>query len=90
MLYGGATSFHRHRHRHRHVLVPELLDGPVAMERWAGERAELALAIKLLVRNVLSSARITNLIHVEITTAARADDIVKAVEIPNEVLQRAR
>ncbi|ONI87332.1 hypothetical protein ALI22I_23200 [Saccharothrix sp. ALI-22-I] len=78
MLYGRAASFQRHRH----MLVPALLDGPVAIERWTGHRVELGLAVKLLVRKVLSATAITNLIHVEVTTAAKAADVVKAVEVP--------
>ncbi|MPZ81910.1 MAG: hypothetical protein GEV28_16555 [Actinophytocola sp.] len=77
-LYGGVASFEPHRQ----VLIPRLLDGPVSIERWTGQRLELALASKFLVRRALSAEAVTNLVHVEITTADRAANLLKAVEIP--------
>jgi hypothetical protein len=77
-LYGRVASFERNRH----AIIPRLLDGPVSIERWTGHRLELALPSKFLVRRVLSTEAITNLVHVEITTAIRAANVLKAVEIP--------
>jgi hypothetical protein len=77
-LYGGVASFERNRH----LLVPRLLNGPVLIERWTGHRLELALATKFMVRVLLSGDEITNLIHIEITTATHAANLLKTVAIP--------
>jgi len=86
LLYSGADSFHQNRE----VLVPRLLDGPVSIERWTGLRIELALAMKFLVRKVLSTAAITNLVHAEITTAAKAVNVGKAVQVVVPALPNAQ
>lgn len=78
LLYGDAASFQQARER----WVPPLLDGPVLIERWTGHRLELALAVKFLLRNILSAEPITNLLHIEITTPDHTATIEKAVSTP--------
>lgn len=68
MLYGREPSFNEHRE----LLIPRLLDGPVQMEFWAGQRIPLAHATKFLLRHVLSSDKVTNLLHLSRLTSADA------------------
>lgn len=85
LLYGDAASF---RHT-RETWVPRLLDGPVAIERWTGQRLELALAAKFLLRKILSAAPITNLVHIEVTTSTHATNVEKAITVATAVDQQA-
>ncbi|MGH3901863.1 MAG: hypothetical protein ACRDTA_27125 [Pseudonocardiaceae bacterium] len=68
MLYGRTPSFREHRE----LLVPRLLDGPVQMEFWTGQRIPLAHATKFLVRHVLSSEQVTNLVHLSRLASSEA------------------
>lgn len=76
LLYAAAPSFQRNRS----VVTPRLLDGPVQIERWDGERAELALAAKLLVRRALSATGMTNLVHMDIAPPQHVDQVIRALE----------
>lgn len=80
LLYGAAQSYQRHRE----ILVPQLLDGPILMERWSGERCELAQAAKLLLRQALIVRRqgIGKLVHMEIAKRGEVDDVMQAVDVP--------
>lgn len=77
MLYGREPLFNKHRQ----LLVPRLLDGPVQMERWAGKRISLAHATKFLIRHVLSSENVTNLLHVSRLTNADAAMVETACDV---------
>ncbi|BCB78425.1 hypothetical protein GCM10022251_29950 [Phytohabitans flavus] len=72
-LYGRQRSFQRNRH----AVVRHLLDGPVSIERWTGPRLELALASKFVARRILSTEAAVNLVHLEITTAARSVQVMR-------------
>lgn len=76
MLYGQEPSFHEHRE----LLVPRLLDGPVQMEFWTGQRIPLAHATKFVLRHVLSSEKVTNLLHLSRLTSADAAAVEAACD----------
>lgn len=81
LLYNRAGSFQANRD----ILIPRLLDGPVSIERWAGQRLELAQAAKFVIRQVLSTRKISNLVHMEIMTPVAIVGVLRAVEIPTLV-----
>jgi hypothetical protein len=78
LLYNRTGSFQANRS----ILIPRLLDDPVSIERWTGQRLELAQAIKFLIRQVLSTQKITSLVHMEIMASVDAARVLKAIEIP--------
>lgn len=78
LIYGATRMFHQHREG----LVRRLLDGPVIVEVWRGDRKELAQAAKVLVRRSLSSFSMSNLIHMEIAEQLTFQRLVQATNIP--------
>ena len=78
LLYNHAGFFQANRD----LLVRLLLDDPVSVERWTGQRLELAQAAKFLIREVLSAQAISNLVHMDLATAANASRFLRTVEIP--------
>jgi hypothetical protein len=75
LLYRDAPRFDENRD----MLVGHLLNGPVTIQHWYGQHDGLALAFKLLTRHVLSSAQLTNFLHIETMTAERLDLIDKSL-----------
>jgi hypothetical protein len=77
MLYDHAGFFQANRD----LLVRLLVGDPVSAERWAGDRLELAQAAKFVIRKVLSTQAISNLVHMDLTTPADALRFLRTVEI---------
>lgn len=77
MLYGREPSFNEHRG----LLVPLLLDGPVQLDFWAGQRIPLAHATKFVVRHVLSPEKVTNLLHLSRLTSTDASALEAACDL---------
>ncbi|HCT76727.1 MAG TPA: hypothetical protein DGG94_03245 [Micromonosporaceae bacterium] len=77
LLYRDAPKFDDNRE----LLVGHLLKGPVTIQHWRGEHHGLALALKLLTRRALSSAQLTNLVHIESVTTGELELIGKSLEV---------
>lgn len=77
LLYRDAPKFNENRE----LLVGHLLKGPVTIQYWRGEHHGLALALKLLTRRALSSAQLTNLVHIESVTDGELDLIERSLEV---------
>lgn len=75
LLYYHAGFFQANRD----LLVRLLIGDPVSLERWSGDRLELAQAAKFVVRKVLSTQAISNLVHMDLTTSAEALRLLRTV-----------
>jgi hypothetical protein len=77
LLYRYAPKFNENRE----LLVGHLLKGPVTIQYWRGEHHGLAMALKLVTRRALSSAQLTNLVHIESVSDGELDLIERSLEV---------
>jgi hypothetical protein len=75
MIYGMSPSFQDHRE----LLVPLLMGGPSRIDTWSGSAEMAAFGLKLLVRAEFGRGPLTNLLHVEKTTAEIAAGIYRTL-----------
>lgn len=87
MIYGMSPNFNSHRE----VLIPLLMGGPTRIDIWSGSAETAAFGLKLLIREVFGNGSLTNLLHIEKTTAGCAEGILRVVSsCPSRSTQQLR